>query len=972
MFGARISSPVLVGREGPLGVLEAALAEARAGTPRFVILSGEAGIGKSRLTEEFTSRARNAGARIVVGRCLDVGEGAIGYAALVEAIRSAVDGMSGTNLRRVAPSAVAELGRLVPGLSPAAPPVEPEPEARQILLFEAILELLKVIGREAPVVLVLEDIHWADPATREFVGFLVRRAAGRRLVTVLTHRVEPTDAVPASAALLEIAERAPTVTRLDLQPLEADEVASLATAITGGPPDPGALRQLVDRSDGNPLHVEELLAAGGAGAQPPRRLIELLLRRVRGLSAQARRLVELAAVGGERFEDELLASVYGRSDGEFLAAVREAVAGGVLVPRGDGYGFRHALVREVVESALLPPERSTAHVAWAEELERRTRRDLVTLAARARHWAGARRPVEATAAAFEAAELARTVGAFGEASHQYGLVIDLWDEVDDVEERIGATLVDVLERSGSSAHLAGIDELSRDRLARAVEEIDAAREPVRAARLHMRLGERLRYLGQVDPSIEHYEAALALVPDDPPCVGLAEVLASYAQTCMLAGRDERARHLAERSLQVATAVGPDAAAPEAHALSILGAVIGLEDPVRARSLQGRAIELATDIGHPYHACRGYLNLSAMQTLEGDLEGSVASARRGLRIALDHGLEDSWGVWLRGNLSESLFDLGRWDEAEEVNAALARSPLSGELRYVQAASGATQAIARGELDEAERLLRSIDGPVTEFANLVQTYFPAWAELAYWRRRPTILSDIATEAIAAFTEPAEARWAAAQFLSWSFATIADGPRADADIVPELRRDLDDLVAGSGDAPAYFRPWIAMAEAEAARIEDPAVEAWERALARWERSGMPYPLGYARFRAAEARLISGGDRNVAVSHLQAAHRTSVELGADHLTDSIEALARRVRIRLEREAPGGSGDTPIPAGLTDREVQVLELLASGRTNREIGEVLFVTEKTVEGHVTRILTKLDAGNRVEAARIAYGLGIGT
>src|SRR3954465_14069296 len=321
----RVTSSRMVGRTAELQQLEAALADASSGRPSLAFVAGDSGVGKTRLVNELLRHAEVAGAQVLSGDAVELGEGEVPYAALTSALRPpAPDGHP--SLDALHPRDRAELARLLPGLAGAAPAEDSIDTPAQGRLFEAVLGLLDRLGSEAPVVLVLEDLHWADPSTRAFVAFLAHSLCSERVLAVVTYRMDELHRRHPLRPLLAEIERDPAVHRITLAPLSRNELAAALEDILGEPPDTELLDRLYARSEGNPLFMEELLAAGvdGRGALPIT-LRDALMVRIEQLSDPAQELLRVLAVG-QQVDHTTLAQVSGMDRAALVAALREAIA----------------------------------------------------------------------------------------------------------------------------------------------------------------------------------------------------------------------------------------------------------------------------------------------------------------------------------------------------------------------------------------------------------------------------------------------------------------------------------------------------------------------------------------------------------------------------------------------------------------------------------------------------------------------
>ncbi len=343
-----------------------------------VLLGGDAGVGKTRLLSELGDRALGAGWRVLVGHCLDFGDSSLPYLPFTEAFgRLAADG---AGLAKSLIEASPAIARLMPARRLLADADEPAEPTDRAALFDAVHGALERLGQVAPLLLVVEDVHWADRSTRELLTFLFTRQFGAPVAVLASYRSDDLHRRhPLRATLAEWA-RLPGVTRLQLRPLDHPDTRTLVRALHPGPMPDGALQHIVERAEGNPFFVEELVAvAEGGGGPLPTELADLLLVRLDQLDDDARRAVRAASVVGRRVPHDLLARGAGLDDAALERALRAAVEANVLVTVGaDSYAFRHALLAEAVYQDLLPGERVAAARGvrqgaghWASRWDRR-------------------------------------------------------------------------------------------------------------------------------------------------------------------------------------------------------------------------------------------------------------------------------------------------------------------------------------------------------------------------------------------------------------------------------------------------------------------------------------------------------------------------------------------------------------------------------------------------------------------------
>jgi predicted ATPase len=337
----RISSPRFVGRASELDVLQRALARASSGTGTAVLVAGEAGIGKSRLVSEIEVWARSREALVLMGECVELAEGELAFAPIISALRGVIE--DGGALEGIEGPMRSALGALWPV---AGPDVGVDTGREQ--LFEAVYRVLARLAQEQVVLLIVEDVHWIDPSSRDLLTLLVRNARHDRIAVVATYRPDELHRGHPLRPFISELERSGRAERVELEPLERSEVAEQLEAIAGRATGASVVDGIFVRCEGNPFFAEELLAGAGAGGgELPGSLREALLLRVERLSAATREVLRAAAVVGRSVDHRLLVEVMGVVESELLAALREATDHHILVSSADGraYMFRHALLR---------------------------------------------------------------------------------------------------------------------------------------------------------------------------------------------------------------------------------------------------------------------------------------------------------------------------------------------------------------------------------------------------------------------------------------------------------------------------------------------------------------------------------------------------------------------------------------------------------------------------------------------------
>ena len=974
-----------MGRERELAGVGAALERAADRRPAVALVAGESGVGKTRLVSELAARAREQGARVLTGDCVDLGDGELAYAPIVSALR----GLSAD-----------ELGGGAAGLAPLLPQLDvPESGHESALsqgrVFELLLGLLGRLAEAQPLVLVFEDVHWADRSSRDFLSFFVRNARHQRVLLVATYRTDELHRRHPLRALVAEAERAPIVERVALERFTREEMVAQLTGILGRRPEARLVDELFARAEGNPFFTEEL-AAAATGERVPANLADALMLRVEALSPSAQAVLRLAAVAGPRVSHGLLERAAGVAPDELVAGLREAVAHNIVVtePETVAYGFRHALMREALADDLLPGERGPLHASLARALEADPGLSVSpsgVTAELAYHWFAAHNLPAAFSASAQAGAEALRLAAFAEANAHYERAIELWDGVPEDVRAAGPSLVDLIGSAAEAAHLAGEDDRAAALVRRALTLVDADADPMTAALLTERLGRYLWISGNSLAGLESCRAAVALLPQDGDPAGRARVLASEGHLLMLLGRGVEALELCVPALEIARAAG--ARREEGSILATMCAATSFAGGLDAGIEHGQeALHIALERTDVEEIGRAYVNLGETLDWAGLVDEAAEMAGEGLLNAVEQGF-GALAALLGSDRALRLLRLGRWDEADAALSAAMDAAVGGVHMAAALAGRALLDTLRGRFDEVpdtiEEAARSQEnalgsmwtGPVA----IVR------GELALWRGRP----GDARDAIAAMLDSVDPADEDAFYLAPVYAVgaraaadLAVGARATGDA--EVERAACELAATlseraqhivrpeafpAGRCPPESLLHAAVTEAERARADGSgAAAAWSGVVASWDAFGMPYAAAYARWRLAEAILAEGGARADAQSALAAAHAVAVRLRARPLATELEALARRARLSLESDAEPpvvSDGDGAAErVGLTARELEVLRLVAKGETNRSIGQALYISEKTVSVHISRILAKLDARGRVEAAGLALRLGL--
>jgi DNA-binding CsgD family transcriptional regulator len=989
-MSARMSSPVLVGRAEYLAALDAALDRARAGSPSAVLIGGEAGIGKSRMVSEFAAVAGEAGARVLAGSCLDLGADGLPFAPFAAMLRELVRDLGADGVAGLLPGhATREFARLLPEFGEAD--MEADPAVARARLFEQVLTLLERLAETGPVVVIIEDAHWADRSTRDLMAFLIgSQQVMDGVVIIVSYRSDELHRTHPLRPLLAELGRLGWVERMELPRLGRLQADELVASIIGREPEPRLADEVYLRAEGNPLFVEELLCCdGGLSAGLPESLRDLLLAAVRRLPEETQELLRAASAGGQRSGHALLAAVTGLADDDLARRLRPAVAANVLTTDEDGYAFRHALISEAIYDDLLPGERTRLHTRFAEVLGADA--GLVApgrgMIEQAHHWYYAHDTTGALISAWQAAAAAGHALAYAEQLTLLTRVLELWEKVPDAAERIGASQLAVLEQAASVAQTAEEHERGIAFASAALKEIDPATEPVRAALLLETRAMMGKHSGRVDPAAD-LQAALELVPAGLDDAARARVLVSQAR--LLAGHGPEGRvqaqealALAREALALARRAGD--AATQVDALCELACVeshdgnatAALEGFAEARSLAGRT-------GTYRQLLQVAVNESHVLEGMGEHDQAARVARAGIASAREYGLARSTGTFLAINVAEPLVSLGRWDEATEViEHALALSPPQLNRLLLRLLAGAI-ALRRGNLADARALTAAARTALSKAGYMghhdSQNHLPLAqieVELCLAEGKLADAQDVVVAAADRFDLVRDPRYAWPLLTSGAHACTAAAAAAARDRLAAQRAGelLWQLrtVAGTMDASGPVQQASLLtfaAEAGTDQADDvdhgQALARWDAAAAAWDGVGQPYELAAAMLRAAEAAM-AAGDRDGAAQRLRHAAELADQLGARPLAEEIGTLARSARISLGA-GRDGDGATSHRLGLTPREFEVLRLVAAGRSNPEIAAELFISAKTASVHVSNILAKLGVSGRGEAAAQAHRL----
>lgn len=944
------ASAQMIGREAEMQALLASFADAADSKPQAVIVGGEAGLGKTRLLDEFLAGISGQ-ARIVTGQCVDLGTLAPPYAPLTGVLRSLAAQIGLDTVLEYAGPGRDALALLLPE---AAVELEGLPTANRVL--EAISTVFERASATQPAVVVIEDLHWADDATLTVLRFILRAFNGGQFLLVMSYRSDDIHRGHPLRDFLAESERGRYAKSIRLERLTKDQVRAQVEAITGQGAEYEVVESVFARSEGIPFFVEELLGLGdcNVAGDLPATLTELLLARYERMAEPVQYFLRVLAAGGVCVPHTQALAAYDRSVEEFESSARAALGANLLLLDGRSYAFRHALVREAIHADLLPGERTRFHTRYAQALESAGPGQLHAVEI-AYHWHAASAQQKTFKASIAAvAEAARSY-AYSTAARMGERALELWDRVEDAQELAGMPRHALMARTAWAHNQAGDGERSI-----AVIRLAAAEPGVDGPELARLLADQARYLGfnAQRGSAELLLRALELTPRGSDDMLRAALLNHLAARYMLQARLAEAMAVATEALELSTATGHRS--EQSVALNLRGS---------SRAMAGDIAGWRTDLTASKELARGNtdamlrfrVNYSDTLYLLGLYDESISIAQEGIEQARKLGVERTTGAILSSNAVEPLFAKGDWEKASALLARnLTLSPPSSFHGYLLR-SKIWSTLWGGESAAAEQLFRQWQPLLRELAQVeVQSSLPLAmlaAELAWMRgdldtawREATVLTSQDFRSLPGHDLP---------LLAVAARVLAARRAAGADPETAAEKQMRTILARDDFWPTH-PAWAAVFEAElggeGGTGTDPA--AWHVAA---QRSGaLPAHLhAYVSFRLGQAEH-AAGNRPGAVAALLDARDGADKLGAGLVVALVQDFAGRTGLSLS-----GPSLRPNTSELTARESQVLGLVADGLSNKEIGTQLFISAKTVSVHVSAIMRKLDAGSRTEAAKHA-------
>jgi DNA-binding CsgD family transcriptional regulator len=959
-----------VGRQQEFATARRLLDQVRAGDgPGLLLVGGAAGIGKTRLLAELGAYSQHGGATVLIGSCIPLGHH-IPYAPVVEILQAVPAG--------------AELLPAFGAEPDGVPRVDPPGRQR---LFHAVVRLVADLADREPVLVGVEDLHWADQSTLALLAFLTQQLKNRPVLVVGTHRDDELEPGHPNRRMLAELARLDHATTISLRGLDREQTAQQLTGLLGELASPAMVQAVFDRSQGNPFLTEVLAPLEGTGPLPVA-VSDLILRGAYDLAPGSREVLRTAALAGPRIGHHLLTAVHG--EGPALAdALRDAIAHHLLVAETDGYRFRHVLIAEALTADLLPHERRSLHASLATALSDHPEWGTsASIAAQvAHHWYAAGRLPEALAAAVRAGIAASAVHAHQEALDSLERAVSLWPSVPDADRLAGIDRVALHSIAAELADLLGDGARAIELAALAAEAVDADAEPRRASRMFALLSQYCLCEYRDDEAQAALDRAAALLENEPACAERAEVSATRAWTALRREMPEPAAAYGAEAIELGQAMSD----PNAETMGRLGLGFGLlyEGRLDAGVDQTRAalpLVTSTPLSDSYFQVCLYL------------VGALRMARRfdeALTVAIDAhvasrtaGLEQAYGTRMLDEAARVELLRGNPAAATRLTEqARACDPTVYVVRLLDL-TDAERALVDGDLKACGELLDQIDMTATlrsRRPSKIGRLLAVRVQVAVRERR---FADARAELAAgwpALVGTVGERWygSVLAYGLWVEAELAIAARAsrDGSAVSEVERRVADYNAAAEllADDVEQQAWRATCVAESARaLGKPAVEGWRLGLDRWRALGDRFQTAYAGWRLAESLLaeswpantqVRAHHRDTAAQLLREAFHDAENVAAGWLAGEIESAARLHRVRLADPAPVADRPGGVP-DLTAREVEVLQHIAVGRSNREIAHALFISPKTASVHVSNILRKLNADRRADAAQAARQLGI--
>ncbi|TCC54420.1 LuxR family transcriptional regulator [Kribbella pittospori] len=982
-MGVASRSPRIAGRVEELANLSAVIQGAAQNEPAAAFVHGEAGVGKTRLVSTACDLA--SGVTVLWGRCVRFGAIDSPYVPLFSALQGWLEAAS--------PAVVAEVLDAVPGAGELLPSLGGGGAQSPVRLLTVLDGLVTAIASHQPTVLVVDDVQWADVASRDALAYLINGFRAQRLAVITTYRDEELAVGDPMHSWLADLRRLPLVRDIRLQRLTRDETEQQLTLIMGGRPEQRLTDAVVQRSDGNP-YLSELLVQGLPASTPelptdlPAELAGALLAAWHRLSTPARELVRILAVAGRPSGVDdltLVATAFGIGPEALSAALVEATTRGIVVALDSATcWFRHPLLAEVLYATFVPGEAAPYHAAWAKTLQTETAAGIDEVRWQgdlALHYEGAHDLPACLEASLRAADLAKRIKAIREEAVHLRRAARLWPAVHPEGSDADAE-VDLLERVGRTTSQVGETDASYAAWSRARQLVDPAADPLRASRVLIESADKAWETGNIaaEPLAEA-RRAVELSREFPDSPEYAMALANLGDSEAWVGDLDSAQRHTDEAVRVAQR----SEAVEALAMAYDARAFAYSREKQSDRDSAEALRFALLTGDPSLIGKGSLSRSNYLLYRGrDLESCQAELT-GFHQMLEAGATGD-AVYLGGSASRWLMEMAELTEASVVlrECLSLTGPPNGAAKVrlnasVLAVRRGDVELARIHLQRAKELIPSLeDRPGLEAPPILSEYLLATG-------RPAAALDLLERTMIPHSVDPRVN---DRMLMW-------GARAAADLAQHARdhRDttgekaaqarLDDLVR-IRDSIAYppfevlvtddpIQPAMkALYVAESARChaDAPTSDLWAEAVDCCAAAGMKWQQMVATWRWAAALLDQGDSRRIAAGSLRTAHRLAMDLGALPLRQRLEELATLAAIPLDEPQPllpSASEPSPFDS-LTSREQEVLSYLVAGRTYPEIATALFISEKTVSTHVSHVLRKTGTTSRRQVAALALRL----
>ena len=980
--------PALAGRGRELSAVTEAITRSSGGA--VVLIAGDPGIGKSRLLTAATDCCRNVGVVVFTGWCLKQSQ-TLPLAPIADIVHDLAGHDDGATIKAALADCPAfvpqEIIRLVPELA------GPDDTAIAVdggggrdfrrRLFDAVRWLLSALPGVVPCAVAIEDLHWADATTLDLLDYLFTPGHVPGLPVVVTCRGDEADSEPL-AEWLEKVRRGGSLTRLNLPPLTLAETADQIELLHGSRPSAAAVASVFARSEGNPFFTEQLASlTASEHTGLPAGLTALLLSRAARVEGVARSVLTAVAVAARPLTESDLATICSRQVDEVRVALRELLSER-LIQRPDergAYRVRHALLAEAISADLLPGDRAESHERIADAMA--AWNDDQVASEIAGHYSGAGRTELEVPWRIRAAMRADGVFAPWEAAAQWLQAIDAWGQKPVTAVVAGLTIVDVYLRAVQSLANAGAYGDAFDLAVQARNRLGSQASAVDQVRLHAAVGYRST------PESEIGFAALATAVSIgqalPPRREYVTALHFYGTRLGDRGRYAERDELWRRAATTAQEYGYAAEHKAVMADLVFEPLLADDLPGTERQIQ-QTLAIELDTTDPISELYPLVEITDLLHKIGRLHDVIRLGVPVIDRAQDTGLTNTLLMnILRGNVHEAMIELGQVSRSAEILDAVPNEPPQ-RANLVLSMAKAESDLLRGRPERAAE-------PWLDHRDLLDgLYHDLWYNLALrrlefdiWRGDPACSLPYAVGVLDHNATTNQNRLSGGLFALTmrACADLAETARAanDAQLLAQATvqaQHLMDLVATTRGDPfadlrvmprnrAFGKSW----HAELARLRgqsDP--DAWAEAATAWNNLERPFRTAYARWRQAETILAHRGSRTEASHLLRAAAAQSREHVPLH--NAIHELARIARLDLAAGAPEPAAAPPRSTllGLTDRERDVLRLVAEGKTNVEIGQALYISAKTVSVHVTNILRKLDVSSRVAAATRAQRSGL--